>query len=169
MEFTTNFYRLFLRKQEEHCGRIRTEPKRRQGALTETSDPVCTVFAPAPAGLHGFQQRRASAALDGFGLAAAGRSLLRNYDDVDRMLPDRDRLAAVQDRACRSNALRLIRCIGVPNGIAVKLQLFHSLSGKPRNVQGEQASLRLRELGSQRRDKPRRLRPWPPRLMAGMS
>ena len=77
--------------------------------------------------------------MDGFGLAAAGRSLLRNYDDVDRMLPDRDRLAAVQDRACRSNALRLIRCIGVPNGIAVKLQLFHSLSGKPRNVQGEQA------------------------------
>ncbi len=77
--------------------------------------------------------------MDGFGLAAAGRSLLRDYDDVDRMLPDRDRLAAVQDRACRSNALRLIRCIGVPNGIAVKLQLFHSLSGKPRNVQGEQA------------------------------
>ena len=106
MEFTTNFYRLFLRKQEEHCGRIRTEPKRRQGALTETSDPVCTVFAPAPAGLHGFQQRRASAALDGFGLAAAGRSLLRDYDDVDRMLPDRDRLAAVQDRACRSALLR---------------------------------------------------------------
>lgn len=69
--------------------------------------------------------------MDGFGLAAAGRSLLRDYDDVDRMLPDRDRLAAVQDRACRSNALRLIRCIGVPNGIAVKLQLFHSLSGSP--------------------------------------
>ena len=56
--------------------------------------PCLHSFCAGACGLHGFQQRRASAALDGFGLAAAGRSLLRDYDDVDRMLPDRDRLAA---------------------------------------------------------------------------